>query len=215
MFLTIGIFRLHQNFRISSVVSLGGQTYGGVVAQRSGNLNPSHRARTKSTTHLLSLVVLLFFALALPVFPSTRIKLDTVPSDYTPENSPTNTEPVSMSSYHFEVNEETNRARIVVDYTYPDQLIYGPDDDTRGPYPTIVQIPGLTYDPSSHAVVYESNGVRNVCATVDVHDGLFGRHIKVKNTGACTVSTVVADHVADDGWSLHHIRAIDTYLKVR
>ena len=178
-------------------------------------MNPSDLARTKSTTHSLSLVVLLLFATALPVFASTRIKLDTVPYEYTPENSPTNIEPVSMSSYHFEVNEETNRARIVVDYTYPDQLIYGPDDDTRGPYPTIVQIPGLTYDSTAHAVIYELNGTRDVCATVKVHDGLFGRHTNVKNTGACTVSAVVADHVVDDGWRLHHIRAIDTYLEVR
>ena len=172
-------------------------------------------AKIKATRRSLSLAMPLLVALAWPVFASTRIKLDTVPSEYTPENSPTNTEPVSMSSYHFEVNEETNRARVVVDYTYPDQLIYDPDDDTRGPDPSIVQIPGLTYDPVAHAVVYESNGVRDVCATVDVHGGLFGHHIKVKNTGVCTVSAVVANHVLDDGWSLHRFRAIDTYLEVR
>ena len=153
--------------------------------------------------------------LASPAFASARIKLDTVPSEYTPENSPTNTEPVSMSSYHFEVNEETNRARIVVDYTYPDQLIYGPDDDTRGPYPSIVQIPGLRYDASAHAVIYQANGMRSICATVEVHGGIFGRHLKIKNTGTCTVSAVVASHVLDDGWSLDHFRALDTFLEVR
>ncbi|HEX4076839.1 MAG TPA: hypothetical protein VHX49_15675 [Candidatus Acidoferrales bacterium] len=153
--------------------------------------------------------------LALPAFASSRIKIDTVPSEYTPENSPTNTEPVSISSYHFEVNEETGRARLVVDYTYPDELIYGPNDDALGPPSTVARLPGLTYDAAAHAVIYESNGARDVCATVDVRQGLFGRHIKVKNTGACTVSAVVANHAEDDGWSIHHFRAIDTYLDVR
>ncbi len=120
-----------------------------------------------------------------------------------------------MSSYHFEVNEETGRARLVVEYTYPDQMIYEQNDDARGPRPTVAQLPGLVYDAAAHAVVYESNGTRDVCATVDVHDGLFGRHIKIKNTGACRVSAVVANHAEDDGWSLHHFRAIDTYFEAR
>ena len=172
----------------------------------------SYRARAKFTKSAACLAAL---ALAVPVFASSRIKVDTVPSEYTPENSPTNTEPVSMSSYHFEINEETKRARLVVEYTYPDQLIYGQDDDNRGPQSTVVQIPGLTYDAAAHAVIYESNGTRDVCATVEAHHGLFGRDIKVKNTGACTVSAVVANHAVDDGWSIRHFRAIDTYLEVR
>jgi hypothetical protein len=187
----------------------------GCHEQRSADLSFADEFRIKATKVSLPLAVLAVFTVAFPVFAATRIKLDTVPSEYTPENSPTNTEPVSMSSYHFEVNEETDRARIVVDYTYPDQLIYGPDDDIRGPYSSIVQIPGLTYDAAAHAVVYQWNGVRNVCAAVEVHDGLFGRHLKIKNTGACIVSAVVANHAEDDGWSIHHFRALDTYLEVR
>jgi hypothetical protein len=198
------------------VVSSRGRIYRGLVTHEpSTDVNFGRPTRTKPTKRPLLPFALLLFALAPPVFANTRIKLDTVPSEYTPENSPTNTEPVSMSSYHFEVNEGTNRARIVVDYTYPDQLIYGPDDDSRGPYPSIVQIPGLTYDAAAHAVVYESNGLRNVCATVEVHDGFFGRHLKIKSTGACTVSAVVASHAEDDGWSIHRFRALDTYLEVR
>jgi hypothetical protein len=178
-------------------------------------LNSNYRSRTTSIKRSFSLVALVALALAIPVAGRSRIRIDTVPSEYTPENSPTNTEPVSMSSYHFEVNEETRRARLVVEYTYPDQLIYGQNDDTRGPQSTVVQLPGLTYDAAAHAVVYDWNGTRDVCATVAVHDGLFGRHLKVKNTGACTVSTVVANHAEDDGWSIRRFRAIDTYLEVR
>jgi hypothetical protein len=176
-------------------------------------MNSNHRIRTTSIKSSFSLAALV--ALAIPVSANSRIRIDTVPSEYTPENSPTNIEPVSMSSYHFEVNEETRRARLVVEYTYPDQLIYGQDDDTRGPQSTVVQLPGLTYDATAHAVVYDSNGTEAVCAIVSEHDGLLGHHLKVKNTGACTVSAVVANHAEDDGWSIHRFRAIDTYLEVR
>jgi len=152
--------------------------------------------------------------LAVPVSANSGVKIDTVPSEYAPINSPTSREPVSLSSFHFEVNQETGRARVVAIYTYPDQMTYGPDDDSGGPRPTVVQLPGLTYDAAAHAVVYDSNGVKAVCATVDEKTGLFGHHLKVKNTGACSVTAVVADHAEDTGWDIHRFRAIDTYFEV-
>jgi hypothetical protein len=184
------------------------------LQSRSSKMTFGHRIRTTSIERAFSFVALAALALAIPVSANSRIRIDTVPSEYTPENSPTNTEPVSMSGYHFEVNEETQRARLVVEYTYPDEMIYGPNDDTLGPQSTVVQLPGLTYDAAARAVVYDSNGTRNICATVSEHHGLLGHHLKVKNTGACTVSTVVANHAVDDGWSIHRFRAIDTYLEV-
>jgi hypothetical protein len=164
--------------------------------------------------HTFSVAALLALALAIPVSANSRIKIDTVPSEYAPINSPTNREPVSLSSFHFEVNQEMGRARVVAIYTYPDQMTYGPDDDASGPRSTIVQLPGLTYDSAAHAVVYDSNGTRAVCATVTEKAGVFGRHLKVKNTGACTVATVVANHAEDDGWSIHRFQAIDAYFEV-
>lgn len=156
---------------------------------------------------------LLALAVAVPASANSRIKVDTVPSEYAPINSPTNREPVTMSSYHFEVNPETSRARLVVVYTYPDQMTYGPDDDAGGPRPTVVQIPGLTYDAGAHAVVYNSNGTRDVCATVKERTGLFGHGLQVKTTGACTVTALVANHAEDTGWDIHRSRAIDTYFE--
>jgi hypothetical protein len=156
---------------------------------------------------------LVALTLAIPLSANSRIKIDTVPSEYAPTNSPTDREPVSMSSDHFEVNEETRRARVVIEYTYPDQMIYGPNDDAGGPPSTIVQLPGLTYDATAHAVVYDSNGTKAVCAKVNDQAGFFGHHLKVKNTGACTVITVAAGHAEDTGWG-HRFRAIDTYFEV-
>jgi hypothetical protein len=163
----------------------------------------------------LSLASLTICALAVPASADTRIKIDTVPSEYSPINSPTTHDSVSLSDYKFEINQETGRARIVANYTYADQMTYGPDDDGGGPRPTIVQLPGLTYDAAANAVVYSADGQRTVCATVYEGSGLFGHHIKVKNTGACSVSAVVANHAEDDGWSIHRFRTLDTYLNVR
>jgi hypothetical protein len=164
--------------------------------------------------HFFIITVFLAMSSAVPVSANSRIKIDTVPSEYAPINSPTNREPVSLSSYHFEVEPETGRARLVVEYTYPDQMIYGPNDDAGGPASTIVQLPGLRYDAGARAVVYDSNGTKSICATVDERSGLFGHHLKVKNTGACTVSAMAADHIEDTGWKLRRFRALDTYLEI-
>jgi hypothetical protein len=164
--------------------------------------------------HYFFITALLALASVTPVSGNSQIKIDTIPSEYAPINSPTNREPVSLSSYHFEVEPETGNARVVVEYTYPDQMTLGPDDDAGGPASTIVQLPGLRYDAGARAVVYDSNGTKSVCATVDERSGLFGHHLKAKNTGACTVSVVAAVHTEDTGWNLHRFRALDTYLEI-
>jgi hypothetical protein len=164
--------------------------------------------------HLFLITAFVALSSAVPVSANSRIKIDTVPSEYAPIDSPTNREPVSLSSYHFEVEPETGRARVVVEYTYPDQMTYGPDDDASGPRRTIVQLPGLRYDAGAPAVVYDSNGTKSVCATVDGRPGLLGQRLKVRNTGSCTVSAVAADHTEDTGWNLHRFRALDTYMTI-
>ncbi len=145
--------------------------------------------------------------------PVTRIRIDKVPNEYWPVNV-TIREPVSMRDFYFEINEETVRARVVVEYTYPDELVYGPDDDGRGPRPTVTQIPGLNYDPLAHTVVYEGEGRRTVCANVVEHKGIFGRRLSIRNTGSCVVITEDVEHREDDGWSIRRYRAIDAYFEV-
>lgn len=146
--------------------------------------------------------------------PPTHIKIDTVPDKYMPSNL-TILEPVSMQDFHFEVSPETLRARLVVDYTYPDELVYGRDDDRGGPRPSTIQLLGLEYDPAAHAVVYEAAGKQTVCANVEERKGLFGRHLVIKNTGSCVVSSQDAKHAEDNGWEIRRFDAIDTYFEVR
>jgi hypothetical protein len=131
-------------------------------------------------------------------------------------NSITNREPVSVSSYHFEVEPETRRARVVVEYTYPDQLIYGGEDPLRGPQPSFAQVPGLTYDPTAHAVVFQADDRRAICAQVTERRGRFGgERRKVTSPGECTVTAARMVHTVDTGWNRIRLRALDTYLEIR
>lgn len=164
--------------------------------------------------HHFFITAVLALASVTPISANSQIKLDSIPSEYAPINSPTNREPVSMSSYHFEVGEETGRARVVVEYTYPDQMTHGLGDDAGGPPSTVVQLHGLRYNSGADAVVFDSNRVRSVCATANERPTILGHQLKVKNTGTGTVATVVAEHTEDTGWDTHRFRAIDIYFGV-
>jgi len=135
--------------------------------------------------------------------------------EYVLANSITNREPVSVSGDHFEVEPETGRARVVVEYTYPDQMIYGGDDPLRGPRPSFAQMPGLKFDAAAQAMISDGDGTKVVCANAGEHRDLFGPHRKVTDTGACSVTAVTSIHTVDTGWNLVRVRALHTFLEVR
>jgi hypothetical protein len=118
-----------------------------------------------------------------------------------------------MQSYSFEVEKETGRARVVVEYTYPDQSAFGMDGGI-GPEPTMAQIPGLSYDAAARAVVYDAAGKRVICATASNYKLLFWKGLSLTPTGACTVRSRRTSHAEDNGWSIHHFQAIDTFFEV-
>ena len=95
-----------------------------------------------------------------------------------------------MKTFYFEVNKEMSRARVVLEYTYPDEPVYGLDGGV-GPRPTFAQLPGLSYDPSAHAVVYDGAGKRTICATVQERKSHFGSHLRIRNTGSCVVTLLL------------------------
>jgi len=128
----------------------------------------------------ISLPLVLMLAAAIPSLGRSQIKLDSVPSEYIPTAGSELPEPVSMASFSFEVNKKTGRARIVVEYTYPDQPAFGIDGGA-GPKPTYVQLPGLTYDQDAQTVVYESGDTRTVCAEVRKGRLLFWRRTIIEN----------------------------------
>jgi hypothetical protein len=144
----------------------------------------------------------------------TKIRIGTVPSEYTPTAGPEYPEPVSMADYSFQVNTETNRVRIVVRYTYPDQQIFASDGGV-GPRPTKAQIPGLKYDSESKTIIYRVNGRTTACGNLETRKTLLRTRQVVKPTGLCVVSSDLTDSFVDDGYRIHRFRLLETYFEVR
>ena len=185
------------------------------MQRKNNNWQTSGAKCSAASIPTIALVVL---ALMAPAWAASRkaparIKIGTVPDEYMPTNAMVR-EPVSMRDFHFEVNQETRRARVVVDYTYPDELVYEKNDDHGGPQPTKAQLLGLKYNSSAHTILYEGHGRQTVCAHVEERTGIFGHHLVITNTGACQVTWQDAKHAEDDGWRIHRFRAIDVYFEV-
>ncbi len=142
------------------------------------------------------------------------VKIASVPAEFTPAADTQLRDPVSVQRFSFEVERETGRARIVVDYMYPDrstQLI----GDGSGPRPTIAQIPGLKYDVAAGTVVYEEGEKKVICAEVRDRRFLFWKRVDVEPTGACVVTSRVTHRSDNDGWSIRQVPTLDTYLELR
>jgi hypothetical protein len=67
----------------------------------------------KRRTGLISVIVvcLLITQVTVTIYASTKIKIATVPSEFTPYAGPGLPEPVHMSGYYFEVNDQMNTVR--------------------------------------------------------------------------------------------------------
>lgn len=110
---------------------------------------------------------------------SKEIPLVSVPSEYTPTAGIEMPEPVSLEHVSFELTR-SGRPRIEIDYTYPDLPNFGADGG-RGPEPSFVRIPGLTYDVAMKALVFHDGEKEIACATEK------GRHHRLQPTGKCVV----------------------------
>jgi len=164
-------------------------------------------------SHPISVALFMAATLAIPMSAETKMKIASVGPQYTPKAGSQLPEPVSMRGYFFEVEKETGRARVVIDYTYPNQAAYG-FDGGAGPQPTMAQIPGLRYDPASKAVLYDAAGRSVVCATVRDQKVLFWSRSSIVPTGACKINSQPMDQVADTGWNIRRFRTIDTFFEV-
>jgi hypothetical protein len=145
---------------------------------------------------------------------STQLKIASVPPEYTPTAGAEVPEPVTMQAFSFQVDSTTGRARVVVEYTYPDMQAFGLAGG-RGPRPTMAELPGLRYDPAAKQIVFESAGAKTICANVENRKLLFRSHLAVTPTGACTVTAQLNNHSDDTGWTIRQSRTIDTFFDVR
>ena len=163
---------------------------------------------------VVPLAVAIVAGMAAPSWAESQVKIASVAPEYRPTAGPGMPEPVSMQRYSFEVEPQTGRARVVIDYTYPDQAAFGMDGGA-GPEPTLAQLPGLKYDAAAKTVIYETDGKRTVCATVRDRKSLLRRGLAVTLTGACAVTSRLVEHMEDNGWSISQFPTVDTFFEVR
>jgi hypothetical protein len=159
-------------------------------------------------------IALGLFTLAVPARSGSRFRIASVPTEYTPTAGPGLPEPVSMQGYYFEVDEQSGRARIVVNYTYPDQPVFGLEGGS-GPEPSMIQIPGLRYAAEEKAVVYQNPAKTVICASVKSRKFLFWKRLAIIPTGACAVSSQAGRHMEDNGWRVYQDHSIDTFFEVK
>ena len=152
-------------------------------------------------------------ALAGPLLADTKVRIASAAPELLATGGPQRSEPSNMHTFTFEIDQETGRARLVVDYVYPGAPLFG-SDEAAGPAPILAQIPGLRYDASSRSVVYEVSGKRTVCAKVEDRRFLFWKTESIVPTGSCTVSAQFVSSVEDTGWKLRKVRTMDTYFEV-
>jgi hypothetical protein len=144
----------------------------------------------------------------------SQVKIARAAPGYRPTAGPEAPEPVSMRRFFFEGEPATGRARVVIDYTYPDQTAFGKDVGA-GPEPTMAQFPGRKYDAVGKTVVYQSAGKRIVRATVRGQNSFFRKSAAVKPTDACGVTSRLVEHMAGNGWSIRRFPTVDTFFEVR
>jgi hypothetical protein len=147
-------------------------------------------------------VLLLIAALAGPAPGATRVKIDSVSPKFL------------MKSFYFEVNNDSSRARVVVQYINPVAEVWGSNGNVVPPLARL-RVPGLEYDSATGAVIYADGAKRTVCATVRERKILLWKSVSLKPTGACTVTSSVTDHSADDGWNVSHPPTTDAFLEIK
>jgi hypothetical protein len=130
-----------------------------------------------------------------------ELEIASVPPEYT------------MHRYIFEGEPETGRARVVLQYTWPDYV--SGRDKGPGPHPLKVQPAGLRYDATKKAVVYESQESEAVCATLRPHQFLWWKWSSMSPTGRCVVNSREVEHVEDTGWTIRRHAMTDSFLEVR
>jgi hypothetical protein len=142
-----------------------------------------------------------------------KLKIGSIPLDFAPWNGSLLTEPLSVQSFRFEVNNQSRRARVVVEYAYDRQQTYV-DQEGRYPDPSAILIPGLIFDPLNNAVVYNAGNRRITCGIFRTRKGIFGARSHVESTGACEITSAAVNRTWDDGWTIHRMRDLDLFLEI-
>ena len=150
----------------------------------------------------------LFAAGALLAWSGAKVKIATVSAEYQPPLS-FYSDPVWVAAHHFEVDPRTGRTKIMVEYEFPFQTLETWNNGALGPENTGTEVPGLTWDAASRAVVYESGGKETVCAEVPPRS----HKMKLRNTRSCRVTGTVRDRTSADDQGIQSSKVLDVWLE--
>ena len=137
-----------------------------------------------------------------------KVKIATVSAEYKPPLS-FYSDPVWVAAHHFEVDPTTERTKIIVEYEFPFQTLETWNNGALGADNTETEVPGLTWDAASRAVVYESGGKETVCAEVPPRS----HKMKLRNTRSCRVTGTVRDRTSADDQGIQSSKVLDVWLE--
>lgn len=106
-------------------------------------------------------------------------------------------------SKNFVINESLGRAWVEVD-------LYHALSESSDHYRAIV--PGLRYDNLSKSVVFENDGKRVVCATVNEIGWWLFKQNQVTSTGQCELSHRYIKSPVDNGFTIDHIEHFEVHF---
>ncbi|MES0873645.1 hypothetical protein [Sinimarinibacterium thermocellulolyticum] len=110
----------------------------------------------------------------------------------------------ASKSKKFVINPELGRAWVEVDFHY---AVSETSDHHR------VAVPGLRYDRERSEVVFDADGRRVVCATVQDRGRWVFRHHHIKPTGNCELMHRYIKVPMDDGFYISHIEHFELHFK--
>lgn len=118
-------------------------------------------------------------------------------------NTPTGAAEASKSK-RFGINDELGRAWVEV------EMYYSTSESTDYHQ---VAVPGLSYDRERAEVVFDAEGRRVVCATVEQRGRWIFAHQKIEPTGACELTHRYVKVPVDNGFAIEHIEHFEVLFK--
>ncbi|HEX4871275.1 MAG TPA: hypothetical protein VFV27_03075 [Nevskiaceae bacterium] len=117
--------------------------------------------------------------------------------------APLATDEVSPAK-RFAINPELGRAWVEIDV----QPRYSETAETHR-----VPVPGLSFDRTRGAVIYQQGERTVVCATVEARGRWVFRHERVEPTGDCTLRPQQARIAVDDGFTVRAVEHYEVYFE--
>ncbi len=110
----------------------------------------------------------------------------------------------ASKSKKFVINSELGRAWVEVDLYY---AMSETSDHHR------IVVPGLSYDREKSEVVFDADGRRVVCATVQQRGWWIFKHEDIEATGDCELTHRYVKVPTDNGFAIDHIEHFEVHFK--